>query len=77
MTDPRDSPPASADFEHTPLTRNEYITAMVHMYRGEMSRANTWRMRLDTTTNWSVVSLGVALSISFATPDASAMCPAS
>ncbi len=30
-----------------------------------------WRTRLDNTTNWAVVTLGVALSISYASPDAS------
>ncbi|WP_424449914.1 DUF2270 domain-containing protein [Primorskyibacter sedentarius] len=41
------------------------------MYRGEVYRSTIWRTRLDTTTNWAVVTLGVALSISFASPDAS------
>lgn len=36
-----------------------------------MYRSTIWRTRLDTTTNWAVVTLGVALSISFASPDAS------
>lgn len=57
------------------LTRNEFtgpeVTAIAHLYRGEVYRSTTWRTRLDTTTNWSVVTLGVALSISFAAPDAS------
>lgn len=43
------------------------------MYRGEVYRSTIWRTRLDTTTNWAVVTLGVALSISFASPDASAL----
>jgi uncharacterized membrane protein len=38
---------------------------MVHFYRGEMSRSNTWRTRLDSTTNWAVVTTGAALSFSF------------
>lgn len=44
---------------------------MAHLYRGEVYRSTIWRTRLDTTTNWAVVTLGVALSISFASPDAS------
>lgn len=36
-----------------------------------MYRSTIWRTRLDTTTNWSVVTLGVALSITFASPEAS------
>ena len=47
------------------------IGAMAHLYRGEVYRSTIWRTRLDTTTNWAVVTLGVALSITFASPDAS------
>ena len=46
------------------------ITALAQLYRGEVYRSTVWRTRLDTTTNWSVVTLGVALSITFATPEA-------
>ena len=47
------------------------IGALAHLYRGEVYRSTLWRTRLDTTTNWSVVTLGIALSIAFATPSAS------
>ncbi len=47
------------------------IGAMAHLYRGEVYRSTVWRTRLDTTTNWAVVTLGVALSITFAAPEAS------
>jgi uncharacterized membrane protein len=47
------------------------IGAVAHLYRGEVYRSTIWRTRLDTTTNWAVVTLGVALSISFAAPEAS------
>lgn len=47
------------------------MSALAHLYRGEVYRSTIWRTRLDTTTNWAVVTLGVALSISFASPDAS------
>lgn len=49
------------------------IGAIAHLYRGEVYRSTIWRTRLDTTTNWAVVTLGVALSISFASPEASAL----
>ncbi|MDV7143205.1 DUF2270 domain-containing protein [Tropicimonas sp. TH_r6] len=49
------------------------IGAMAHLYRGEVYRSTIWRTRLDTTTNWSVVSLGAAFSISFSSPEASAL----
>ena len=41
---------------------------MVHFYRGEVTRANTWRNRLDTTTNWAVVTTGATLSFAFSLP---------
>jgi uncharacterized membrane protein len=47
------------------------IGALAHLYRGEVYRSTVWRTRLDTTTNWSVVTLGVALSITFSSPGAS------
>lgn len=47
------------------------LGALAHLYRGEVYRSTIWRTRLDTTTNWSVVTLGLALSITFATPSAS------
>ena len=42
-----------------------FATAMVHFYRGEISRANIWRSRLDTTTNWAVVTAGAVITFSF------------
>ncbi|MBE9635468.1 DUF2270 domain-containing protein [Salipiger mangrovisoli] len=47
------------------------IGALAHLYRSEVYRCTVWRTRLDTTTNWAVVTLGVALSIAYAAPDAS------
>lgn len=52
-------------FEDYPLSRKEYISAMVHFYRGELNRANTWRLRLDNTTNWAVISIMGLLSFAF------------
>ena len=57
--------PKSPAFEDYPLTRMEYITALVHFYRAEMSRSISWRARLDTTTNWAVLTMGGMLSIAF------------
>jgi uncharacterized membrane protein len=47
------------------------IGALAHLYRGEVYRSTIWRTRLDMTTNWSVVTLGVALSITFSSAAAS------
>lgn len=42
---------------------------MVHFFRAEVNRANVWRQRLDTTTNWAVVSTGATLSVVFSQPE--------
>ncbi|MAU45301.1 MAG: hypothetical protein CMP09_10865 [Yangia sp.] len=60
-----ESPPENPEFSPAE------IGAIAHLYRGEVYRCSVWRTRLDTTTNWAVVTLGVALSISYAAPDAS------
>lgn len=44
------------------LKAGEFNTAMVHLYRGEVQRANVWRQRLDSTTNWAVITAGAAIS---------------
>lgn len=59
----------AGDFEAYPLTRGEYIAALVHFYRGERGRADAWRARLDPTTNWAVVTTGGMLSFAFSSPD--------
>jgi uncharacterized membrane protein len=51
-----------------PLTPTEFNTAMVHLYRGEVGRSNTWRIRLDGTTNWAVLTTGATLSFAFSSP---------
>ncbi|MDF0602466.1 DUF2270 domain-containing protein [Psychromarinibacter sp. C21-152] len=62
--------PTDASEERKKLDAAE-IGALAHLYRGEVYRSTLWRTRLDTTTNWSVVTLGIALSISFSSPAAS------
>lgn len=47
------------------LTNAEFVTAISHFFRGEMARANVWRRRLDTTTNWAVVTTAAFLSLAF------------
>jgi uncharacterized membrane protein len=48
---------------------SEFNTAMVHYYRAEIQRSNVWRSRLDTTTNWAVVSVAAAITFVFAAPE--------
>ncbi len=47
------------------------LGALAHLYRGEMYQSKIWRARLDTTTNWAVVTTGIALSVTFSNADAS------
>src|ERR1700751_4204530 len=44
---------------------------IAHLYRGEVYRSTIWRTRLDNTTNWSIVTMGIALSTTFSSPGAS------
>ena len=50
------------------LRPSEFTTAMVHYYRAEIQRSNTWRNRLDTTTNWAVIAAGAAISFALSSP---------
>ncbi len=63
MTDQRDPT--------EPLSGPKEIGALAHLYRGEVYRSTIWRQRLDMTTNWAVLTTGVALSITFATAESS------
>jgi uncharacterized membrane protein len=45
--------------------------AIAHLYRGEVYRSTIWRTRLDNTTNWAIVTMGIALSTTFSNPEAS------
>jgi uncharacterized membrane protein len=47
------------------ITQSEFVTAMVHLHRGELSEATAWRSRIDTTTNWAVVFSVMTLSFVF------------
>src|SRR5262245_39630380 len=47
----------------------EFTTAMVQLYHAEMQRANTWRQRLDNTTQWAVIAAGAAILFAFASPE--------
>lgn len=51
------------------LKSSEFTTAMVHFFRAEVQRANVWRQRLDTTTNWAVVTTGAAISFAYSRTD--------
>lgn len=70
-----DAPPSEAPdgdpvwtFRGYQMRPAEFNTAMVHYYRAEIQRSNTWRLRLDNTTNWAVVAAGAAISFVLADP---------
>jgi len=50
------------------LHTKEFSTALVELYRGEVQRANTWRTRLDTTTNWAVLTTAAAILFALTGP---------
>ncbi|HEY90096.1 MAG TPA: DUF2270 domain-containing protein [Thermoflexia bacterium] len=68
-------PPAEENLDDTVWTYQGYrlkspqfATAMTHLYRAEIQRVNFWRNRLDTTTNWAVVTEAAALTFVFGSP---------
>ena len=66
-TPPKPSEPVWR-FRGYQLRPSEFTTAMVHFYRGELSRSIAWRTRLDNTTNWAVVTTGAAISFALSDP---------
>ena len=53
-----------------PTNSAEFINALSHYYRGELSRMMSWRDRLDRTTNWAIGAAAAMLSVSLSTPTA-------
>lgn len=47
------------------LEAGNFTNAMVHFFRAESYRSVIWRQRLDTTTNWAVITTGATLSIAW------------
>jgi uncharacterized membrane protein len=64
----RKNPDPTPSFEETELTRAEYITAIIHFYRGELHRSTEWRLRLDNTTNWAIISVMALITFSLGDP---------
>lgn len=63
------------DTTHRPWPKQDIdaavLGALAHLYRGEVYRSTHWRTRLDNTTNWAVVTTGIALSATFSNTNAS------
>lgn len=47
------------------------IGALAHIFRAEVYRSSVYRLRFDNTTNWAVVTTGIAMSASFSSAAAS------
>src|SRR5215475_2615558 len=69
--------PSSQSREPAPSTARKLeftaaeIGALAHLYRGEVYRSTVWRTRLDSSTNWAVVTTGIALSATYSSAEAS------
>lgn len=47
-----------------PMSPQEAANVLAHYYRGELSRAISWRDRMDRTTNWAIAAVAAILSVS-------------
>lgn len=54
-------------------TGSKEVGAIAHLYRAEAYRSTIWRQRLDMTTNWAVVTTGIALSLTYSSAESSAL----
>jgi len=66
---------ALTETRETPITPPHEFTpaemgALAHLYRGEVYRSTVWRTRLDSSTNWAVVTTGIALSATYSSAEA-------
>jgi uncharacterized membrane protein len=68
LTDTRSPAPIPA---RRPELNASEIGALAHLYRGEVYRSTVWRTRLDSSTNWAVVTTGIALSATYSSASAS------
>lgn len=46
----------------------EDTSVVMNVYRGEIQRINTWRARMDRTTNWAIVMTVGVLTFALSTP---------
>jgi len=45
--------------------------SLIHLYRGELGRMTSYRVRLDTTTNWAVVTTAGIVTFALGNPEVS------
>ena len=56
--------PQKTETPIAPTTSTEYVNTLAHYYRGEMARMQSWRDRIDRTTNWAITVVAALLSVS-------------
>ena len=44
------------------------VSSLVHLYRGELGRMVDYRIRLDTTTNWAIVTTAGVVTLALGDP---------
>lgn len=64
------NPEASTLVQRFPATN---LQVLAHFYRGELSRANVWRQRMDATSHWAVVSTMAIVSLAYSSDEASVL----
>jgi uncharacterized membrane protein len=47
------------------------VNSLIHLYRGELGRMVSYRSRLDTTTNWAVVTTAAVTTFALGEPNVS------
>ncbi|MGI5865049.1 MAG: DUF2270 domain-containing protein [Myxococcales bacterium] len=51
------------------LNEHQLAVNLAHLYRGEMTRADAWRARLDTTTNWALTTTAAVVTLGLGSPE--------
>jgi len=52
------------------MNSSNRTTILVHYYRAMVGRADVWRMRMDTTTNWAIGATAAIISFALGNPSA-------
>ncbi len=52
-------------------TGGDRTNSLIHLYRGELGRMTLYRARLDTTTNWAVVTTAGIVTFALGNPEVS------
>jgi len=54
-----------SDEKKPEISNDQLENVLIHLYRGEVQRVNTWRNRLDRTPYWSIVMVAGMITWSF------------